>query len=201
MLMLKDIYVFKYINMPSLNKAFLENLQDDYKSYPCFIETGTNLGITIFAMEPLFNALHTIEFSPHYYNNTKNSYNGNKINFLLGDSSVVLESLLPSVNTKCIFFLDAHWSGGDTGHSEKDCPLVEEITHIQHLCKHEAIIIIDDVRLFGLDKSSGKLNEDWSNINQEKLLSILRTRIAKVYHRDSDCAKDDRLVIHINAIV
>ncbi len=201
MSMLKDIYVFKYINMPSLNKTFLENLQDDYTSYPCFIETGTNAGTTIFAMESLFDILHTIEFSADYYNNAKNSYSGNKINFLLGDSSVVLESLLPAVNTKCIFFLDAHWSGGDTGHAEKDCPLEEEMTHINNLCKHEAIIIIDDVRLFGLDKSSGKLNEDWSAINKEKLLRIIESRTTKVYHMDSECAKDDRLIIHINAIV
>jgi len=185
--------------MPSIDDLFLNLLQDDYTKYNCFIETGTHNGDTIFALEPYFNKLYTIEFSEKYYNNTKNKYSGSKINFLLGDSAVVLESLLPNITDKCIFFLDGHFSGGDTGQSSKDCPLEEEITHINHLCTNDAIIIIDDFRLFGLDKSSGKLGEDWSQINKETLLNILNPRINKVYHLDSEYAKDDRLIIHINA--
>ena len=92
------------------------------------------------------------------------------------------------------FFLDGHWSGGDTGHSNKDCPIYEEITHINNLFTNEAIIIIDDYRLFGLH-----LYEDWSEINKENLLNIIKERINKVYHLDSVLAKDDRLIIHINA--
>jgi hypothetical protein len=185
--------------MPSLNNLFLNLLQDDYTQYNCFIETGTFNGDTIFSLEPYFNKLYTIEFSEKYYNNTKNKYNGNKINFILGDSSIVFKSLLPNISDKCIFFLDGHFSGGDTGQSNKDCPLEEEITHINNLFTNSAIIIIDDFRLFGLDKSSGKLMEDWSKINKVSLLNILQERIHKVYHLDSTCAKDDRLIIHINA--
>lgn len=102
---------------------------------------------------------------------------------------------------KPIFFLDGHCSSGNTGRGDKDCPLYEEITHINELYKHEGIIIIDDFRLFGLDKSSGKLNEDWSDINKDNILKILKTRISNVYHLDSYCAKDDRLIIHIHAIM
>ena len=185
--------------MPSIDKNFLQQLRDDYTKYNCFVETGTLNGDTIFTVEPLFEKLYTVEFSEKYYNNTKNRYNGNKINFILGDSSIVFETLLPTIKDKCIFFLDGHWSSGDTGHSAKDCPLDEEITHINNLYLNEAIIIIDDFRLFGLDQSSGKLGEDWSQISKEKLLNILNKRINKVYHLDSACAKDDRLIIHINA--
>lgn len=186
--------------MPSINLSFLNLLQDDYKKYTCFIETGTFHGGTIFSLEPYFHKLYTIEFSEKYYNNTKSKYRGNKINFLLGDSAVVLERLLPTITDKCIFFLDGHYSGGDTGQSNKDCPLYEEIMHINNLFTKDAIIIIDDVRLFGLSKlSGGKFNEDWSEINKEHLLHILQGRINKVYHLDSAYAKDDRLIIHINA--
>jgi hypothetical protein len=185
--------------MPPIDESFLNRLHDDYTKYHCLIETGTLNGDTIFNLEPYFDKLYTIEFSEKYYNNTKNRYNGNKINFILGDSSIELNSLLPTIKDKCIFFLDGHWSGGDTGHSAKDCPLDEEITHINNLFQNEAIIIIDDFRLFGLDKSSGKLGEDWSNINKEHLLNILQSRIHTVYHLDSTHAKDDRLIIHINA--
>jgi len=185
--------------MPSIDKEFLNLLKDDYTQYNCFIETGTENGVSTFALEPHFNKIYTIEFSEKYYNKTKNRYRGNKINFIHGDSSIVFESLLPKITDKCIFFLDGHWSSGDTGHSHKDCPLNEEITNINMLFTNDAIIIIDDFRLFGLDKSSGKLGEDWSQINKENLLNILKPRINKVYHLASSLAKDDRLIIHINA--
>jgi len=185
--------------MSSIDKFFLDLLQDDYTKYNCFIETGTNQGCTIFSVEPYFNKLYTIEISEELLQYAKNQYNGSKINFILGDSASVFESLLPSISDKCIFFLDGHWSGGDTGRSNKDCPLNEEITNINNLFTNDAIIIINDFRLFGLDKSSGKLGEDWSEINKEKLLNILQARINKVYHLDSEAAKDDRLIIHINA--
>jgi hypothetical protein len=186
--------------MPSLNLAFLKLIRDNYANYPVFIETGTLNGETTFALEPYFNKLHTVEFSETYYERTKSRYTGSKINFILGDSSLVLEKLLPTIRDKTIFFLDGHWSGGDTGHSAKDVPLIEEITHINNLFQHQAIIVIDDFRLFGLDKSSGKLGEDWSYINKQSLLDILQKRINNVYHLPSELANNDRLVIHINPI-
>ena len=65
---------------------------------------------------------------------------------------------------------------------------------------NEAIIIIDDYRLFGLDKSSGMLGEDWRDISKDKILDILKNRINDVYHIDSISAVNDRLIIHINKI-
>jgi hypothetical protein len=186
--------------MPSIDKNFLLLLQDDFTRYSCFIETGTLNGTTTFAMEPFFNKVYTIELSPLYYTNTKQRYSGDKIQFLLGDSSIVFKDLLPSITEDTIFFLDGHWSSGNTGKGEKDCPLMEEITHITNLFKHSAILIIDDYRLFGLDKTSGKLGEDWSQINKNSLLEIIQSRIRRVYHLDSISAKDDRLIIHIGPI-
>ena len=181
--------------MPSIDSNFLNRLEDTISSYPTFIETGTHSGDTIFAVESCFTKLYTIEFSEHYYNSTKNKYNGDKISFILGDSSIEFQTLLPTIKDNSVFFLDGHWSGGDTGRSLKDCPLEEEIIHINNLFTHNAIIIIDDYRLFGTI-----LHEDWSNINKNKLLKILEKRIKKVYHLDSDISKDDRLIIHINSL-
>jgi len=233
--------------MPSLQRGLLLQLHDDYTQYMCFVETGTLCGGTIFAMEPLFDILYTIELSERYYNGTKNSYKGDrplnienghpcgvpfsrfygpptsetlktgtlvpvfnvqwsKITFLLGDSGKVLGELAPTLTQPTIFFLDGHWSSGDTGRGEKDCPLVEEITHIATAFKHKGIIIVDDFRLFGLGppplgaKGPTGVGENWMEIRKDTLLDILGTRIAEVYHLDSDYAKDDRLIIHIHAI-
>ena len=100
--------------MPALDINILHLLKDDYTKFNCFIETGTFCGDTIFAFEPYFHKLFTIEFSEKYYNDTKGKYNGNKIDFLLGDSSIVFNTLLPNITEKCIFFLDGHYLQGTT---------------------------------------------------------------------------------------
>jgi hypothetical protein len=178
--------------MPSLDKNFLMLLKDDYRKYPVFIETGTYIGETIFNMEEYFKELYTIEIKEEFLVNVKNRYGGNKINFLLGDSSKVLTTLLPNIQEKVIFFLDGHWSWGDTGKGDKHCPLYEELYSIKNLYKNSAIIIIDDVRLFGTNNIC-----DWSDINKSKIVSILDDRIEQMYFLDSSLSKNDRMIIHL----
>lgn len=185
--------------MPSIDIYTLKQLKLD-KIYPVFIETGTLFGETIFNMEPIFSELYTIDISEKYHNFTKSLYKGNKINFILGDSSDIFLDLLPSIKHNTIFFLDGHWSAGDTGKGKKDCPLVEECERINKLFKHDAILIIDDYRLFG--KGPNKSNEicNWEDISKDKLLSILKDRITDVYHLPSYLDKEDRLVVHIEKL-
>ena len=184
--------------MGSINIDFIKQLRDDYNNYQVFIETGTLNGDSTFSLEPYFNELHTIELSEYYYYNTKARYNGNKINFYLGDSTDVLKEILPNIKSDTIFFLDGHYSSGGTAQGNKDCPLIEEIENINNLFDNKAIIIIDDLRLFGKDKSSGILLEDWSEISEDKIKSILTDRITDYYYLDSNHTKNDRLIIHIS---
>jgi len=184
--------------MPSLDIYFLQRLQEPYQNYPVFVETGTNEGVTVFCVEPFFEKIYTIELSPYFHQLASSRYQGNKIQFIQGDSSVELASLLPSVRQNTIFFLDGHYSSGITAKGEKDCPLIEEITHINDLFEPAAIIIIDDYRLFGKCPKTG-YNEDWSQITKSEIIRILASRMTHVYHLDSEFAKDDRLILHIQA--
>jgi hypothetical protein len=164
--------------MPSIDHAFLLELHEDYKKFKVFIESGTYRGGTIFGMEKYFEKLYTVEISKNHYDETKSIYERGcegvpKINFYLGDSSIIFRELLPSIDEKAIFFLDCHWSAGDTGRGEKDCPLIEEIKCINKLFRNEAIIIIDDYSLFGK-----KLDQDWTDITKDKILDILKNRLS-----------------------
>lgn len=184
--------------MPSINLDFLKKMQTNYKNYPNFIETGTFRGDTILYMEQYFLNLYTIEIKKEFYENVKNNYNGNKINFYLGDSGDVLTEILPNINDKSIIFLDGHWSSGNTGKGKKDCPLYEELNAIISNHKDEAIIIVDDVRLFGKGPNKGNETCNWEEINIDNILKIVNNRMTNYYFLPSYIYEEDRMVIHIS---
>jgi hypothetical protein len=186
--------------MPSINLDFLNKLKNDYKDYPNFIETGTYFGETIMELEKYFSNLYTIEIKKLFYENVIQQYKGNKIKFFLGDSGEILPQILPKINGKTIIFLDGHWSGSNTGKGKKDCPLYEELISIMLHHKDEAIIIVDDTRLFGM----GPNNKDkydlcnWEDINTEKIIKIVKNRVTQHYFLPSNLNENDRLIIHVS---
>jgi hypothetical protein len=119
------------------------------------------------------------------------------IEFYLGDSPKVLETLLDApqfVDSIIIFFLDAHYSGGSTSRGSKDCPLLDELEVISRKCLSRAILIIDDVRMFGSEEGN------WSEISVEGVLKMFSQRIDQVYYTRSDIQDKDRLVLHLKAL-
>ena len=197
--------------MPSLDSDIFKKIQnflkeDIFKLYPTFVETGTYMGKTTFSVEPFFNFIHTIEIKKEFYEDVKMKYSGNKIKFHLGDSSVCLNNICEQINTNSIFFLDGHWSAGNTGKGEKDCPIYEELNVIIEKFKNKAIIIVDDVRLFGMGPNQGdwwkfwekKEECNWEDINKDKILNIVKHRLDMHYSLPSSLYKDDRLILHIN---
>ena len=73
-----------------------------------------------------------------------------KIKLYNGFSEIIFPKLLPTLNGACNFFLDGHYSGGDTVKGEKECPIIEELTSIKNNLSNfnNVTILIDDVRCF-----------------------------------------------------
>lgn len=131
----------------SLCINFLETLQKTFNP-DYFIETGTLAGGTTIRAAKTFPFIETIELSERFYrDNLTKFYPYHNIKSHLGNSADVLDTILPKINSKtCIFFLDAHYSGGNTGRANNNTPLINEL---QIIGKYQpsSIILIDDLRL------------------------------------------------------
>jgi len=184
--------------MPSININFLKSIKDYDNTYINFIETGTYHGGTISKMIRYFTNLYTIEIKEEFYKKCKQKYRNTKINFHLGDSSEVLKNILPNIEGKSIIFLDGHWSAGNTGKGNKDCPLYEELENIVSFHKEACIIIVDDVRLFGKGPNKGTEVCNWEDINREKILQLVNKRLKNFYFLPSELSQEDRMIILLN---
>jgi hypothetical protein len=113
-----------------------------------FIETGTYLGKMVNAVKDVFEQVYSIELSNELYQYTERRFAKNyNIGILHGDSGEVLENLLPHIHKPCLFWLDGHYSGGETARGDLITPIQKELHWIFNHSLSD-VILIDDARLF-----------------------------------------------------
>lgn len=144
-----------------------------------FIETGTSHGNTaIWAADHFANVI-TIELSEEIHGHTALKHGDrNNIKFLWGNSHAVLKDIIPESTRPSVFWLDAHWSAGDTAGKEEECPLVDEIAEINK-SDHTHFIFIDDARLFESPPPLPHSIEQWPSI--DKVIEALQSASHKYY--------------------
>lgn len=115
---------------------------------PNFVETGTYYGETAAWASQHFARVVTVEASPHYYQLAVQRRAAlPSVDFRFGHSAPVLHELVPTLEGPALFWLDAHWSAGDTYGAGDECPLLEELAAI---VQRDApnFILMDDARYF-----------------------------------------------------
>lgn len=172
--------------MPSLCEDDLNQIIDR-NLYQNFVETGTHIGTTIFAMQSYFNKLYTVELTKSCVDWCIEQNKNENTKFYNGSSESILPEIIKELDGPTIFFLDAHYSGGDTSHGNVICPIYEELEIIMKL-KHKCIIIIDDFRDF---------NTSWMPVTKEGCLKIVKDRIVLHYHISSILHSDDRFILYL----
>jgi hypothetical protein len=171
------------------------------------IETGTYLGegIKDYLSTRYFTKIISIEIANKYVLLNKEQFaNECSVEILHGDSSTVLEnlinnSLLP--NQPVLFYLDAHFSGADTGGLDIDngCPILRELKAISKRNIKGDIIFIDDMRLMGKNSTSGTpgcskypvTTFDFSHATTDKMIESLNRNTSIV----TMCHGIDRMLI------
>lgn len=132
----------------SLNEDFLRNIPYFFKA-DTFVETGTYRGYTTENAAKYFAQVHTIELSTELYKIASERLRDYKnILFYNGDSVNVFKNLLPQLKNGMVFWLDGHYSGGETALGTIESPIMQELDLIKENNLDHSIIMIDDIREF-----------------------------------------------------
>lgn len=115
------------------------------------VETGTYYGDMIAAMMPHFAHVYSIELSPDLAEKARRRFRrSRKVTIVHGDSAKALDDVIAELDGPALFWLDGHYSGGETACGEKETPVLDELAQIFSAGRDD-VIVIDDARLFGTD--------------------------------------------------
>lgn len=139
---------------PPPHKIKAQNILEHADKYDIntLVETGTYHGDMVDAVSSRFKKIYSIELSDQYHAAAVARFARQKhIHIIHGDSGEKLGRLVSQLKEPAIFWLDGHYSAGNTARGALDCPVYQELGHIlDHQIKTH-VILIDDARCFGKD--------------------------------------------------
>ena len=159
----------------------LDQIGVDHTAIKVCVETGTHRGLGVFTFSMFFDKVYTIELSKELYDFSREKYKDeDKISFLHGKSTDLLEAAVKDIKQPYFLFLDAHGSGGDTTFDVKygngGSPVLEELECVKS--NPPAWIVIDDLHEFETPvyyPSTRKVTDKVSEVGDyENLISLRR---------------------------
>jgi hypothetical protein len=151
----------------------VEFLAAEYK-LDSFFETGTYYGGSSAWAAERFATVRTVEASPRLFAIARVKLSRfRNVQLELGDSRAFIDRELPAL-PPTLFWLDAHWAGGQTSGGDGDqCPLLGELALIAPaLDRH--FVLIDDARLFAMPPPPPNNAAAWPCLTD--IFDVLRSR-------------------------
>lgn len=113
------------------------------------VETGTYLGDTVYATMGFFTKTISIELDRDLFEAANRRFSKYPhVTILWGDSESAMYRLLPDIRQTCLFWLDAHYSGGLTARGVSESPIIQELSLIFDRGVSGDVVLIDDARCF-----------------------------------------------------
>jgi hypothetical protein len=132
--------------MGSVDLTFAADLRDRIGLRRA-VETGTFRGITARRLAGVFAEVVTIELSEELHASAAASLRDlPHVRAVQGHSAEILHQEARA-DTPTLYFLDGHWSGGNTEGAEDECPVLGELQAIG-VGHPDDCLIVDDARLF-----------------------------------------------------
>ena len=124
------------------------------------IETGTYMGEMIEATWRHFETVTSIELSEHLFRRASHRFQGiGNVRLLNGDSGRILSGLVYKLTHPTLFWLDGHYSCGETAMGEKETPILEELEVVFRKSDSGHVVLIDDAREFNDNPGYPSMNE------------------------------------------
>jgi len=153
------------------------------------VETGTFLGDMVYVNRRTFSKIFSIELDRNLCEQAKKRFvRFPHISIMYGDSAEVLSRILADITRPCLFWLDAHYSGGITAKGKLETPIMQELRRILNHPIAEHVILIDDAREFVGQK-------DYPTIAQLRHL-ILEKRPNWVFEVKNDIIRIHKAIEH-----
>ena len=125
-----------------------------------FVETGTFMGEMIDAVLHTFSKIISVEVDQALAVRAQKKFSAYPhVTIIHGDSSKALPVIVADIKEPCLFWLDAHYSGGVTGKSNVETPIVQELNILLNHSAYNHIILIDDAREFTRNNNYPSLEE------------------------------------------
>jgi hypothetical protein len=163
------------------------------------IETGTLHGGGARLMSELFDTAVSIELSETLHAAASDALRDvPNVALLQGDSRTLLPTL-QDASLPTLYFLDGHWSGGETAGEGAECPVLEEIAAIA--AGHpDDCLVVDDARLFAASPPPPHDPAAWPTlievldairaVRPDHHLTVLHDQIVAVPTRAKDLVDD-----------
>lgn len=114
------------------------------------IETGTFEGEMVRKCLGAFREIHTIELSPRYAREARAKFASvPHVHVVEGDSAAKLPEVIAGLREPAVFWLDGHFSGGETARGAADTPLAAELDAIARHPVRGHVVLVDDARHLG----------------------------------------------------
>jgi len=138
---------------PSSFKRRVLRQAADRHALRILVETGTYKGDTVATLRHRFDRIVSIELSPFYAERARRRFAPDaNVAILEGDSADVLLEVVEGLRQPALFWLDGHWSGGDTARGTVGSPVSTEVDIVLR-SPYPHVVLIDDARCF--DGSDG----------------------------------------------
>lgn len=150
----------------TLDEAFIAMLAQTFAPLN-IVETGTFKGDTIDRFRKYVPFKYTIELSKELFEGVVKRFENDRTVYPYhGDSAQVLPIIIQQLRGKTLFFLDAHFSGNGTAKGIENTPILTELQIIKDGGISDAILVIDDIRMFyePVGKVKGSIMEGYPSL-------------------------------------
>lgn len=139
-----------------------------YFHYQVAVETGTYKGASTRILRELAASVYTIESDIALYESARRALaNDPDIHVFFGSSPAVLPSILNSLDSSALFWLDAHWFPEVPDVADSQCPLLEELVILaQWPFISDSCVLIDDARMFSRPLAKCYRAGDWPTLRE-----------------------------------